>query len=427
MRQLKIAFLMTQFPIPGGLFIYDRIIGLLNLGHEVLILAKSPATREFPLHESLKRYKLTQRVDYFGAPGSFLAVLKVVLSDLAKHPVFLFKCMVKSLRVSGGGRFVSTYFAIRALSKHEHIDIFFGMSGPTSQQNLFLKTLYPQAKFAANFYGFDFSSRIRKQGPNIYQSLFKQADLMISQSYYSRDCVIALGCPEYKIIKHPFGVNPSVFSFHERKVDEHEGLRFITVARLIEKKGHRLILTAISNLIRRGRKLTYHIVGDGPLLHDILGQIESDSHLKGNVIYHGYKTQFQIAEILCNCHVFLHPSVTTLAAAAQEDTPTTLLEAQATGMPVIATYHAGIPEIVKHNVTGLLVPERNVYELEKAIDFFIHNPHECSLMGAAAREFIETGFDTAHLSKKLEHVFYRLLDSAPEEPLGIDTTDSLSL
>lgn len=424
MQKLRIAFLMTQFPTPGSSFIYDRIIGLLKLGHEVFVFAKSRFEEGFPLHESFETYGLMNRVAYFGVPTTYFEAAKCLLRHLVTQPRHFFQRIAKSLSLCDSGGYLSAYFAIHVLSKYDHIDILFGMSGPTSQNNLFFTRMFPEAKFVANFYGFDFSSRLHKGGRNMYERLFKEADLVISQSYYSRDCIISLGCPSNKVIKHPFCIDFSTFDYRERSVTNNN-LHFITVGRFVEKKAHRITLTALSNVLKRGAKLTYHVVGEGPLLRSILDQVESDVALKEHVIYHGYKTQQEISALLRRCHVFLQPSITAIGGGEQEDTPTTLLEAQASGLPVIATYHAGIPEVVLNHQTGLLVPERSVHELERAIEFFIDNPDNCGLMGAAARRFIQANFDMDHLSRKLECVFYQLLNSRPGTALGIDSTDEL--
>ena len=88
-----------------------------------------------------------------------------------------------------------------------------------------------------------------------------------------------------------------------------------------------------------------------------------------------------------------------------EDTPTAIIEAQSVGLPVISTYHAGIPEIVKNNSTGLLIPEKNDVELQNALKYFMDNPLEIEKMGIQARKFIEENFNLDKEITKLEKIY----------------------
>lgn len=428
MKNLKIAFIRTNFPTPGGMFVYDRITGFIDLGYDLRIFALAPYSKKFPIHEIVKEYNLLNIIDYHGKPASKREVLKVMLSDLLRNPKDFFRLLFSSLDIKKFGRrslTLSAYFLLRTYSKYQHFDIIYSISGPVSKKALFLKDLYPKAKFVVNFVGFDYSSHVRRVGTNIYSDIFKYSDLVISHSHYSRDCIISLGCPASKIIKHPVGVNISKLCYKKRILENSGVLNFITVGRLVEKKAHRIILSAVSNILRKGKKITYHIVGDGNLLQDVLKQIESEDLLKKNVIYHGYKTQLEVIDMLHKCHVFVHPSITAMRWADQEDTTVTLLEAQATGMPVISTYHAGIPEVVLNNITGILVPERNVYELEKAMEYFIDNPENCVSMGEHGRKYIEENFDLKKLDRKLDYVITKLINMRYGEKFDFTSTEEL--
>jgi colanic acid/amylovoran biosynthesis glycosyltransferase len=410
-NNLSIAFIRTIFPVPMSLFFYDRVTGLIDLGHHVRIFALSHYPKDYPPNEDMHKYQLLRILDYHGRPTDMKKTCAVLYSDLLSHPGRCLGTLLKSFDVKAFGRRslnLSAYFLLKTYSQYQDFDIIYGITGPTSSNLLFLKKQFPKAKFVVNFAGYDFSSRIRRQGTEVYHQLFRHADLVISHSFYSRDCLIAIGCPEEKIVKHPVGINLSRFSYTERKLDSDCELHFITVGRLVEKKAHRIILSALSRVLSKGRRLKYHIVGDGELLSETQARVAGDPLLAANVIFHGYQPTTAVAQLLHQCHVFLQPSVTTMRWADQEDTTTTLLEAQATGMPVIASWHAGIPEVVVHRETGFLVPERNVLELANAIEFFLSNPHECSVMGKKGRRFMERYFDNRMLNSKLGYMLTTL-------------------
>jgi colanic acid/amylovoran biosynthesis glycosyltransferase len=90
----------------------------------------------------------------------------------------------------------------------------------------------------------------------------------------------------------------------------------------------------------------------------------------------------------------------------------TLQEAQAIGVPVIGTYHDGIPEGVNEKVTGRLVPERDVGSLEDAIVYFLENPSTVREYSRATREYVSDNFDNEELTRELEEIYRDLLSSS---------------
>lgn len=403
-KKLKIGFIFTNFPIPGALFMYDKVTGMIDLGHDVHIFAFKPPKNEVS-HSDVEKYNLLSKTKYYGAPIFVIDSVKIIAKDFLTKPVSFFKRLINAFdvkRVNNKG-ILNSYFFLKTFEKENDFDVFFCFSGPTTTSVVYLKKLFPKAKFIANFYGFDFSSRIRKKGIDIYTSLFPVVDCVIGQSFYSCDTVKSLGCNSDKIIKHPMGIRINDFFYKKREYNNE--LHLISVSRLVEKKAHRIILEALSEIVKSGYNIKYHIVGSGFLLKDI-ERLVLLNELSEVVTFSGHLNRDEIIELLHKSHVFIQPSITTLRWADMEDTPTTMLEAQATGMPVIGTYHAGIPDIIKNNETGLLVPERNVPELVKSIEFFIHNPEKINEYGINARDWVKKNFDNGLLSKKLEDYFY---------------------
>jgi colanic acid/amylovoran biosynthesis glycosyltransferase len=94
---------------------------------------------------------------------------------------------------------------------------------------------------------------------------------------------------------------------------------------------------------------------------------------------------------------------------------------------VIATYHAGIPEIVLNDKTGLLVPERSVLGLEKSIEFFIEHPEAISQMGSNGRRMVESNFNIKELNLRLDRLLHILSDLGEKENVGIKNTREIAL
>ena len=100
----------------------------------------------------------------------------------------------------------------------------------------------------------------------------------------------------------------------------------------------------------------------------------------------------KVREHMSNADLFCAASLTA-AAGDLEGIPNTLKEAMATGVPVISTYHAGIPELITHNQEGILVKENNVAELADALEFMLTNRGMWETYSLAARQKVEQAFD----------------------------------
>ena len=102
------------------------------------------------------------------------------------------------------------------------------------------------------------------------------------------------------------------------------------------------------------------------------------------------------------------PSVTS-AEGNQEGIPMVLMEALATGLPVIASSHSAIPELVQDGKSGFLVPERDVDSLAEKIKYLIEHPETWPEMGSTGRKFVEKNYDIEKLNDRLEKIYIKLI------------------
>lgn len=136
-------------------------------------------------------------------------------------------------------------------------------------------------------------------------------------------------------------------------------IRLINVARLAAVKGHELLLRCVRTLLDEGYELSLTVVGDGPL-RDALHKIRDDLDLRNHVHFAGHRPREHIAESLRESHFFVLPSVT-------ENLPVAVIEAMASGLPVIATEVGGVPEMIDEGETGHLVPPRDDIAFSNAL------------------------------------------------------------
>ena len=126
--------------------------------------------------------------------------------------------------------------------------------------------------------------------------------------------------------------------------------------------------------------------------------------IEDNVRLIGKKRQNEVIKILHQSHILVAPSVTG-SDGDQEGIPVSIMEAMATGMPVVSTQHSGINELVEDNITGFLVPERDIDSLADKISYLISQPETCLEMGLEARARIEQNFNTDTLNNRLVSIF----------------------
>jgi colanic acid/amylovoran biosynthesis glycosyltransferase len=222
-----------------------------------------------------------------------------------------------------------------------------------------------------------------------------------------REELIRRGGDPGKIRVHHSGIRLSQFAYSERRRKSGEPTRVLSIGRLVEKKGVADGIRAVARLHASGRRLQYTVVGDGRL-RGSLEQLIAESGLKTEVQLVGAKTHAEVIELLRDAHLFLAPCVTA-QNGDQEGIPNVLKEAMATGIPVLSTWHSGIPELVEHGVSGLLVPERDSEALAACLADLMDHPERWPAMGRAGRARVEAAFDSEKLNKELIKLYHQVI------------------
>jgi glycosyltransferase involved in cell wall biosynthesis len=164
----------------------------------------------------------------------------------------------------------------------------------------------------------------------------------------------------------------------------------VCVAGLEPFKGHAVLLRALSaddDL----QRITVELVGDGPIRGD-LEILTHDLGLSGRVRFHGARTEDDVRSILDNADLFVLPS-TVGKRGHQDNLPVALMEAMASGVPVVASRFAGIPELVVEGVTGSLARPGDVDDLKRTLRRVLNSNSELLRMTELARAAVEQEFD----------------------------------
>lgn len=214
-----------------------------------------------------------------------------------------------------------------------------------------------------------------------YRGMFRAAFRIVSVSRYMTDALVALGCDPAKIITNPYGPRDLFF---EVKPDYRPTI--LALGRFTDIKANYLTLLAFKEVLDScpGAKLV--MVGNGELLESCKTLAQAWG-IAGSVTFKGAIPHAEILPLFGQACCFVQHSVIPSYGDA-EGTPVVILEAQAAGLPVVATRHAGITDAVVHGETGFLVAERDVAGMAQALLQLVRDPALCRSMGDNARRHI---------------------------------------
>ena len=267
----------------------------------------------------------------------------------------------------------------------------------------------PTAKLITTFRGHDISSFVQQKGQNVYRQLFRYGDFFLTNCDFFRHKAISIGCPPDKIKVNRSGLDCDRFAYQTRSLPEDGSIQIATTGRLVEKKGIEYVIRAVAKLVPTYPYLRYKIIGEGHLRHHFTEMIQ-ELNLAKNVELMGWRNETEIVEILKNTQIFVAPSIT--AADGNQDAPINVLkEAMAIGLPVVSTYHGGIPELVENGKSGFLVPEKDATALADKLGYLIEHPELWSAMGKSGRKFVLQNYNLDQINDDLINIYRSLINS----------------
>jgi colanic acid/amylovoran biosynthesis glycosyltransferase len=251
------------------------------------------------------------------------------------------------------------------------------------------------------FHGSDLSAYIERRGARAYDELWRRGDRFFAVSFLWIDRLKQLGCPADRIELLRMGIDVAAIPFCDGDFDLDRGLRILSVGRLVEKKGVEFALRALAKLryLRSDLRWSYKIIGEGPLKSP-LANLAKDLGIADRVDFAGKRSAAKVRDELAQTDIFMLPSVTG-TDGDMEGIPVSLMEAMAAGVPVLSTYHSGIPELVQHRVSGLLSPERDPVSLVQNLCSLIDEPSLRPSLVCAARSKVESEFNQSIIAERL--------------------------
>ena len=236
--------------------------------------------------------------------------------------------------------------------------------------------------------------------PGKLRRLFEAVPLVFARSQSLADRLSEFGCPPEKLRINRTGVPLDEFPFVDRQPPRDGDWRVMQACRLIPKKGVATSLRAFAIFKKDHPHAKFYIAGKGPLQPE-LEMLAAGLGIFKDVHFIGFLSQPKLMELYASSHLFLHPSEMP-PDKNQEGVPNSILEAMATGLPVAATQHGGIPEAVEHGRTGWLVPEEDHVALANAMQEITRSPRVLTEMGLRAREAVIKRFEQEAQIDQLE-------------------------
>ncbi|MDO7488594.1 glycosyltransferase [Peribacillus frigoritolerans] len=224
-----------------------------------------------------------------------------------------------------------------------------------------------------------------------YSALNKHGAYYYPVCQYLAEGLRRLGIPAKNMHVLYGGIELDLFPYSNRTLPIEGEIRVLSVGRLVDKKGFVTLIKAFKRIYTQYPNARLHIIGAGEDEKKIKSAI-TEYNLKDVVILKGAMDSKQVSNELKKAHIFCLASQTAKNGDI-EGIPNALKEAMASGLPVVSTRHAGIPELIEHQRTGYLAPEKNDIELAKGIQFFLENPDIWNDYTEKARKVIEEKFD----------------------------------
>lgn len=408
---MRIAYFQGEFPRLCEAYLLDQIVALVRAGHQVDIISTLRADHP-KIHPDIKTYNLEASARYLNLPyGRWTQIfhaIKIVLQNFHRAPLTILKslnflgydcpCVDIYLRVIHA----TVLFVRTGNTDYDILHCHLGFVGSTAVALRQLGII--KGKIITTYASSDIYVYPHQFKHNVYASLWKYCDLHLAYTNYVANCIKALGADSSTIKILPLGLDVSKFPFQERIPDPSGLIKILTVARLAPKKGLEYSIRAFTQVCKTNpsTKLIYSIVGEGPNRPELEALIK-ELGMSDRIFLLGWKDRIECSEAYLDAHIYVIPSVTA-DDGNKEGQGVALQEAQATGLPVIATDHNGFPEGLVEGESGYLVPEKDVEALATMIDKLVHSSDCWSAMGRAGRHFIESKYDINKINREFVEI-----------------------
>ncbi|MDC1505815.1 glycosyltransferase [Winogradskyella sp.] len=315
--------------------------------------------------------------------GSTLPLYSEKYGDIALYPSFFDKLLQK-LKIKKYSNPI-----VRGIKHYlisENIELVLAEYGTTGAQ-VFSICEHLEIPLIVHFHGYDASRYdLIEWHKDLYPKMFEYASGLIAVSEDMKKDLINLGANEDKIVVNPYGPNNSFLKLNP----DYFSNNFLAVGRFIDKKAPYNTIMAFNEVQKTFPQLKLVMLGGGYLLNSSKNLVKL-LKLEDKIKILGKIEHSELLKYFENAFCFVQHSVIA-DDGDSEGTPVAILEAQASGLPIISTYHKGIKEAVIHKETGYLVNEYDVSNMINYMKKLAADRELCQNMGKRAKEHIEQNY-----------------------------------
>ncbi len=382
MQKPKIGIYTQRYHYPVNTFILRQISGVQN-SFEPIVLSSTKSVIEGPSPS----YKIFEKEK--NTFGRLYRVYKKITGNY----------------VALSGSQMKFFERIITQNDIEFIHAHYGPSGIE---------IFPLAKkmkmpLLVSFHGYDASFLLRNQKyTKQLQELFEYARI-IAVSNYMANKLIEAGAKSDNIFLLYYGV-PVENKFVARKslsekLRNKEEIKFLQISGFEEKKGHIYTVQAFKEFLKYYSNCKLVFGGGGSLMPTI-EKLCSDLELKEKILFLGAIKPDRVYDVMADSDIFLHHSVTA-QSGDQEGIPNVIMEAMATGLPVISTFHSGIPELIDDGINGYLVEEKNIAQYTDKMKEALNSTKGFGMM---ARNKVVDKFNLQKQTDKLLEIYKKMIE-----------------
>ena len=402
--RLKVGYVMSRFPRLSETFVLYEILAVEERGVDVQLF---PLIRERGDVVHPEALELSSRARY--EPFLSLPVLRSQLHFLRRSP----RRYLRALRDVLSGTWGSLNFFVGAVGifpKVAHAARLMQAEGVDHVHCHFANHPAVAGFVIRRLTGIPYSFTAHGSDLHVDRHMLcekiREAAFVVPISQYNRDLMLE-ECGERsreKLVVIHCGVDTEFFRPRGAMVDDGR-LEILSVGTLHEVKGQRHLVEACRLLRDEGVDVSCKLVGDGPDRKALTGQIAA-AGLEDRVVLLGRRDRDGVCELLRSADVLAAPSVPT-KQGKREGIPIVLMEAMASGVPVVASRISGIPELVEDGVSGLLVPPADARSLASALARLQADPSLRERLAVSGRAKVEAEFDLRKSAAELVSRFAR--------------------
>jgi colanic acid/amylovoran biosynthesis glycosyltransferase len=398
--QLRLAYLISKYPAVSHTFILREILALRERGIviEVASVNAPPPRNEMTRVEQVEADQ-TFYIKAAGAGGALGAMAWM----LGRHPAGLLRSFGTAL---GLGRrnlsnlplclfyWVEAVLLARWMGRRElhHLHVHFASQAATV--GMILTHMLP-VTLSMTVHGPD---EFYDVSLHFLEEKIARARFLVCISFFAQSQLMKLtpGAAWGRFDIARLGVDTEVFAASAQR-DAPGIFQIVSVGRLVSTKGQRILIAAVEQLIGEGRTLRLQLIGDGPDRKE-LERLVVERGLQDSIVLTGSINQDRIRSFYESADLFA-------LASFAEGIPVVLMEAMAMEIPCVATSINGIPELIRHDVDGLLVAPSDVEGMAAALARLMDDPELRNSLGKAGRVRVQECYELGKSADRLAAVF----------------------